>query len=183
MVALTAGKTYLERAFEEDLARLEGESGRERIRYAAADHSARWAHPEEKVRAELWAELLYRYEYPAELIAFEVTAPDRTPERRADLVIYQAAADGGKSPWFVFECKRADVTDAEFNQAVEQAVGNRNLLGATYCGAVAGHTRRFLRFDRFPPGERERNHLTDIPIRYGRPPEWRFLKNEPSREN
>ena len=182
MVTLTAGKTYLERAFEEDLARLEGESGRERIRYAAADHSARWAHPEEKVRAELWAELLYRYEYPAELIAFEVTAPDRTPERRADLVIYQAAADGEKAPWFVFECKRADVTDAEFNQAVEQAVGNRNLLGATYCGAVAGHTRRFLRFDGFPPGERERNHLTDIPVRYGRPPEWRFLKDEPSRE-
>ena len=182
MAALTAGKTYLERAFDDDLARLEGESGRERIRYAAADHSARWAHPEEKVRAELWAELLYRYEYPAELIAFEVTAPDRTPERRADLVIYQAAAGGEKAPWFVFECKRADVTDAEFNQAVEQAVGNRNLLGATYCGAVAGHTRRFLRFDGFPPGERERNHLTDIPVRYGRPPEWRFLKDEPSRE-
>ena len=181
MVALTAEKTYLERAFDEGHARLEGESGRERIRYVAADHAERWAHPEEKVRAELWAELLYRYDYPAELIGFEVTAPDRTPERRADLVIYKAA-DGEKSPWFVFECKRADVTDAEFNQAVEQAVGNRNLLGATYCGAVAGHTRRFLRFDGFSAGERERNHLTDIPIRYGRPPEWRFLKNQPRQE-
>ena len=28
-----------------------------------------------------------------------------------------------------------------------------------------------------PPGERDRNHLTDIPVRYGNPPEWRFYKN------
>ena len=82
-----------------------------------------------------------------------------------------------KSAHFVFECKKRDVSDAEFEQSIEQAVGNRNLLGASYCGAVAGLTRRLLRFDGFPPGERDRNHLTDIPVRYGRPPEWRFYKN------
>ena len=36
---------------------------------------------------------------------------------------------------------------------------------------------RLLRFDKFPAGERERNILPDIPIRYGKPPEWRFYKN------
>ena len=39
-----------------------------------------------------------------------------------------------------------------------------------------------LRFDNFPPGERDRNHLTDIPVRYGQPPEWRFYKNEPGKD-
>ena len=182
MAALTTEGTYLERALAEGLARLEGDGRNERIRYVAAAHWERWADPEEKVRAELWAELIYRYEYPVELIDFEVIAPDRTPKRQADLVINKAAAGPGKSPWFVFECKRADVTDAEFNQAIEQAVGNRNLLGATYCGAVAGHTRRFLHFDDCAADERDKNRLTDIPIRYGRPPEWRFLKNQPGRE-
>ena len=176
MVTVTPGVTYLERAIVDGYARLEGEGRDERIHYLYANRSERWADPEEKVRAELWAELIYRYEYPVELIDFEVIAPDRTPKRQADLVINKAAAGPGKSPWFVFECKRADVTDAEFNQAIEQAVGNRNLLGATYCGAVAGHTRRFLRFDQFPPGERERNIFTDIPVNYGNPPPWRFLK-------
>ena len=81
------------------------------------------------------------------------------------------------SPHFVIECKRGDLSDAAFNQSIEQAYGYRASLGASYCGAVAGLTRRLLRFDKFPPGERERNHLTDITIGYGSPPEWRFYKN------
>ena len=82
----------------------------------------------------------------------------------------------------VFECKRSDISDAAFDQSIEQACGNRASLGAKYCGAVAGLTRRLLRFDDFPPGERDRNHLTDIPVGYGQPPAWRFLKNTPGRE-
>ena len=61
-------------------------------------------------------------------MAFEVTVPDRTPSRQADLVIYED--DEQRSPYFVFECKRADLSDAAFDQSIEQAVGNRNLLGA-----------------------------------------------------
>ena len=74
------------------------------------------------------------------------------------------------------------MSDAAFDQAIEQACGYRASLGAKYCGAVAGLTRRLLRFDNFPPGERDRNHLTDIPTRYGRPPLWRFLKNTSGRD-
>ena len=48
---------------------------------------------------------------------------------------------------------------------------------------MAGLTRRLLRFDQqYKSGERDRNHLTDIPIRYGFPPSWRFLKEEPGRD-
>ena len=171
----TPHQTYLDRALDDRHAVIAGEGRSERIRYIAADHSERWSDPEEKVRAELWAELIYKYEYPPGRMGFEVTLPDRTPTRYADLVIYRD--DELKSPYFVFECKKGDVSDAEFDQSIEQAVGNRNLLGASYCGAVAGLTRRLLRFDKFPPGERKRNHLTDIPVRYDSPPQWRFYKN------
>ena len=172
-------QTFLARALADGHAVIAGEGRNERIHYLAADHSERWADPEEKVRAELWAELIYRYEYAPELIAFEVNVPRRTPNDFADLVIY--SDDEKKMPYFVIECKRADLSDAAFNQAIEQACGNQASLGALYCGAVAGLTRRLLRFDdrkKYPPGERERNHLTDIPVRYGNPPEWRFYKNE-----
>ena len=171
----TYRQTYLARALADGHAAIAGEGRNERIHYAAAGHSERWADPEEKVRAELWAELIYKYEYPAELIGFEINVPRRTPNDFADLVIFHD--DEKKMPYLVIECKRPDISDAGFAQAIEQACGNRASLGAHYCGAVAGLTRRLLRFDKYSPGERGRNHLTDIPVRYGNPPEWRFYKN------
>jgi type I restriction enzyme M protein len=173
-------KTYLEKAIEDGHAELTGEGKNERIRYKAANHSERWADPEEKVRAEFWAELIYKYEYPPERIRFEVKVERRVPDDRADIVIY--ADDELKDRYFVFECKRADISDAEFTQAIEQACGNRASLGAKFCGVVAGLTRRLLRFDKFPSGERDKNELADIPVRYGKPPLWRFYKNWEGKE-
>ncbi len=173
-------KNFLDQAFDRRYAEITGEGTSERIRYIAANRSEQWTDPEEKVRAELWAELICKYQYPPNRIGFEVSVPGRTPSNYADLVIYED--DEHKSPYFVFECKRADVSDAEFNQSIEQACGYRASLGAKYCGAIAGLTRRLLRFDKFPPGERDRNLLTDIPVNYGRPPKWRFLKDRPGRD-
>ena len=180
MSDLRDGRDFLERAFDEGHARRIGEVGSERIEYHAAGLSVQWAGPEEKIRAALWAELIYKYGYRPERIRFEVKVPRRTPNDFADLVIY--ADDELKEPYFVIECKRSDLSDAAFAQSIEQACGNRASLGAKYCGVVAGLTRRLLRFDKFPPGERDRNHLTDIPVCYGRPPQWRFLKNVPGKD-
>ena len=168
-------RTYLENALDDGHAEFLGEGRGERIHYIAADQSERWADPEEKIRAELWAELVYKYDYRPEHIGVEVTIPGRTPNNYADVVVYED--DEHKQPYFVIECKRPDLSDAAFDQAIEQACGYRASLGATFCGVVAGRTRRLLRFDHFPPGERDKNHITDIPIRYGRPPVWRFYKN------
>ena len=173
-------KNFLDQAFDHRYAEISSDGTSERIHYIAAKRFEQWTHPEEKVRAELWAELVIKYQYPQDRIKFEVSVPGRTPNNYADLVIYED--DELKSPYIVFECKRADVSDAEFNQSIEQACGYRASLGAKYCGAIAGLTRRLLRFDKFPPGERDRNLLTDIPVNYGRPPKWRFLKNRPGRD-
>ena len=56
-------QTYLARALADGHAEITGEGRNERIHYIAAGRSERWADPEEKVRAELWAELIYKYEY------------------------------------------------------------------------------------------------------------------------
>ena len=79
--------TYLEHAFADGHAELRGEGKNERIQYVATDHSERWSDPEEKVRAELWAELIYKYEYQPLRIQFEVKVPSRTPNFQADLVV------------------------------------------------------------------------------------------------
>ena len=172
-------KPYLEQAIADGHAEIKGEGKKERIYYLAADHSERWSDPEEKIRAEFWAELIYKYDYDPKLIKFEVKVPRRTPNDLADLVIYKD--EEYKDPYFVFEIKRSDISDAEFAQSIEQACGNRASLGAPFGGSIAGLTRRLLRFDdkqKYPPMERDRNHLTDIPKRFGKLPEWRFYKNK-----
>jgi type I restriction enzyme M protein len=166
---------FLKHAINDGLVKFSGEGKNERIHYVDADHTERWADPEEKVRAEFWAELIYKYEYSTKRIRFEIKVPRRTPNDLADLVIYGDKDDELKAPYFVFECKRADVSDAEFAQSIEQACGNRANLDAKFCGAIAGLTRRFLRFDKFPPGERDKNHV-ELPVRYGKPPLWRYYK-------
>lgn len=169
-----ASDSFLKRAIADANIEFTGEGKNERIHYTHADHSERWSDPEEKVRAEFYAELLYRYEYPPERIAFEVTVPRRTPADKADIVVYED--DEGKKPFLIIECKKEGISDAEFLQSIEQACGNRASLAAPYCGAVAGGTRRFLDFRKAKPQERAANIIADLPTRYGKPPEWRFHK-------
>ncbi|MBA3944302.1 MAG: type I restriction enzyme HsdR N-terminal domain-containing protein [Herpetosiphonaceae bacterium] len=114
--------THLQHALKDGHAELIGEGKQQKIKYIAANHIEKYADPEERVRAEFWAELIYQYQYAADRIGIELTVPDRTPKDRADIVIFEDAAQ--KRPFAVIECKRDGITDAEFNQAVEQACGN-----------------------------------------------------------
>ena len=100
---------YLKQAIADGLVSFTGEGKTERIKYLAAAHSERWADPEEKVRAEFWAELIYKYEYRPERIRFEVKVPRRTPNDLADLVIYGDKDEELKEPYFVCEIGRAHV--------------------------------------------------------------------------
>ena len=169
--------TYLEKALKNGDAFLSGEGKTEKITYAAINHAERYADPEEKVRAEYWAELIYRYGYEPKRLGVEVTVPDRNPKDIADLVIFHDCDH--KRPYAVIECKRDDITDSEFDQAVEQACGNGTWakLRAKFVGVVAGQTRRFLDFSpRYGVLEREANIIADLPHQYGKPEEFRFRK-------
>ena len=81
---------YLPRAFDDGLAALITDGKTENIYYYTAAggtpiYKTKWANPEEKVRAELWAELIYKYEYPAENLRIEFAVSDRVASKRADL--------------------------------------------------------------------------------------------------
>ena len=170
--------TFLERAIKDGYAYISGAENKQKITYVTSDnHSENYSDPEEKVRAEFWAELIYKYEYPADRIKVEVVVPDRLPTDRADIVIFRD--DECKRPYTVVECKKDGVTDAEFTQAIEQGVGNATWvkLRADYVVIVAGVTRRVLDVsDNFGAFEREQNILADLPKAYGKPQEFRFYK-------
>jgi type I restriction enzyme M protein len=169
--------TFVERAFQDKHLRLEKSGKAERIVYAATGHFERWSDPEEKVRAEFYAELIYRYAYPPERIGVEITVPDRSPSDFADLVVFRD--DDRKRPFAVIECKPESISDAEFTQAVEQAWGNGNAakFRAAYVGVVAGNTRRFFDCsEKFGALERDKNIIADLPADYGKPPQWKYRK-------
>lgn len=168
---------YLEQALTKGYATISGEGSKQRITYVAINHSERYSDPEERVRAEYWAELIFRYGYEPARIGVEIIVPDRTPKDAADVVVF--LDDAHSHPFAVIECKSDGVTDAEFAQAVEQACGNGTWakFRAQYVGVVAGQTRRFLDFsEKYGVLEREANIVADLPRQYGKPEEWRFFK-------
>lgn len=170
--------TFLERALKDGHAKLTGEGKNEKITYLAVNHTERYNDPEEKVRAEFWAELIYRYGYEADCIGIEIIVPDRTPSDRADLVIFKD--NTRKQPYAVIECKRDGISDAEFNQAVEQSCGNGTWqkFRASYVMVVAGTTRRAFDFTgKYGALEREQNIIADIPMQYGKPEVFKYTKN------
>ena len=171
---------YLDQALKDGYAHITGAGEKQKITYVSSDnHTERYDNPEEKVRAEVWAELIYHYEYPANRIKIEVTVPDRLPTDRADIVVFRD--DACKCPYTVVECKKDGVTDAEFSQAIEQGVGNATWvkLRAEYVLIVAGATRRVLDVsDKYGAMERDLNILADLPKAYGKPQEFRFHKGD-----
>jgi type I restriction enzyme M protein len=142
--------------------------------HASRDYSDSLKDPEEIVRASYFAELVLDYHYPKERINFEVVVPRRTPEDKADIVVYEDAEL--KKPYLIVECKKDGISDAEFKQAIEQAFGNANSLRALFATVVAGTTKTAFDIAGFKPSEREQNVIADIPIRYGKAPKYRFTK-------
>ena len=70
--------TNLERAIKDGYDYITGTDNKQKITYVSSDnHTENYNDPEEKVRAEFWAELIYKYEYPANRIKVEVVIPDR----------------------------------------------------------------------------------------------------------
>ena len=170
--------TPLQRAQKDGYINITGVDGKKKIEYITSEkHVENYEDPEEKVRAEFFAELIYKYEYPANRIKVEVVVPDRLPTDRADIVVF--SDNDCKRPYAIVECKKEGVTDAEFNQAIEQGVGNATWvkLRAEYVVIIAGGTRRVLDVsDKYGAFEREQNIIADLPQAYGKPQEFRFYK-------
>ena len=156
---------------------LEVNDDRTRITYKVSDvKSYRLTDPEELVRASYFVDLVLKYNYPISQIAFEVTVPRRTPNDWADIVIYEDEAM--KKPYLVVECKKDGVTEAEFDQAIEQAFGNANSLKSKLAIVIAGNRKRAFDVANYPSMERVKNIIADIPERFGKIPVYKYIKGE-----
>ena len=148
-----------------------------KIEYLPSGHKENLNDPEEKVRAEYYFDLLEKYHYPAKRVEIETEMPARVPRFFADIVIYED--DAKKKPYIVVECKKDGISDAEFEQATKQAIGNARVLHAPFAICVAGNTRRAMETAEWNDKEPEKATITDIPISYGKIEEYRFKKGDP----
>ncbi|MCY4569541.1 MAG: type I restriction enzyme HsdR N-terminal domain-containing protein [Candidatus Poribacteria bacterium] len=86
------------------------------IHYIVPDKKYRFTDPEEKVRARFYVELIEHFQYSQNRIDLEVRVPRRTPSDLADIVVFQD--DEKKNPFIVIECKKDEISEAEFTQAI-----------------------------------------------------------------
>ena len=118
--------------------------------------------PEEKVRLMYYFDLIEKYNYPVSKIEFEVGMPDQTQDRYADIVVF--TNDEKRKSYIVVECKKDGITDAEFEQAVKQAIANARLLKAPFAVCVAGNDRCAIKIDK----SNNEIRVFDIPVCYGK---------------
>lgn len=148
----------------------------DKVRYVLVGKTYKISDPEEKVRAPYYIELITKYKYPPSRIDLEVVVPRRKPEDKADIVVYED--EEKRKPFIVVECKKDGISQSEIEQAIEQAFGNANSLGAKYTILVAGNIRVAYDVAKFPPMERKRNIIADIPIRYGKIVKFKYRKGD-----
>jgi type I restriction enzyme M protein len=148
-----------------------------KVEYLAIKKSYHITDPEEQVRVSFYYELIKKYQYPKERIDLEVIVPRREPADKADIVVYED--DERKKPYLVVECKKDGISQAEIKQAIEQAFGNANSLRSKYTILVAGNVRIAFDVANFPPEEREKNIIADIPVRYGKVIKFKYKKGDP----
>ena len=98
------------------------------IVYINENKRRNYSNPEEKVQAETFLALILTYNYPPQRIRQFVKVTMGAETKEADIVVYND--DACTKPHIVVECKKEDVSEAEFEQAGNQAF--------SYAQAVAG---------------------------------------------
>jgi type I restriction enzyme M protein len=133
------------------------------IRYLFQNKPRSYTNPEEKVQAETFLKLVLEYGYPVEHIELYKSVTMGADKREADIVVYEDAA--WEKPKIVVECKKQEVSQQEFNQAINQAFSYANALAGTvkYIWVTSELLDEIFLFDK----EKDiREGLQDIP-KYG----------------
>lgn len=129
--------------------------------------------PEIQVQVEIYLKLVLVYGYDARRIRQFVPVTMGSSKKEADIIVYED--DFCFNPTIIVECKKQDVSEAEFLQAIEQAASYAYALSGTvkYIWTTSGIKDSYLQIDK----ERQtRVQVPNIPL-YGKPiPKFTYVK-------
>ena len=144
-----------------------------RITYIHINKSRNYLDPEEQVEAESFLKLILVYNYPVQRIKLFEKVTMGSSKKEADIIVYED--DLCFNPSIIVECKKQEVSEAEFLQAIEQAASYAYALSGTvkYIWTTSGIKDSYLQIDK----ERKvRIQIPNIPL-YGKPvPKYSFVK-------
>lgn len=136
---------------------------RSRITYVYQKKERNYNNPEEKVQAEAFLKLIIDYHYPERHIRQFVPVTMGSDIKEADIVVYDD--EMCLTPHIVVECKKQDISEAEFLQAVNQAYSYAYSLpcDVKYVWVTSGIRNEYYQVDK---NQNTRNQIPDIP-QYG----------------
>lgn len=131
-----------------------------RITYVYQKKERNYNNPEEKVQAETFLRLILDYNYPVNRIKQFVPVPMGSETKEADIVVYKD--DICLIPYILVECKKQEVSEAEFQQAIDQAYSYAFAMAGElkYVWVTSGIKSDFFEVDQT---SNTRNQLPDIP--------------------
>lgn len=131
-----------------------------RIVYVHQKKERNYNSPEEKVQTETFLRLILDYNYPVRRIKQFVPVTMGREIKEADIIVY--ADDACMSPYILIECKRQEVSEAEYQQAIEQAYSYAFALpcDVKYVWVTSGIKSDYFEVDK---NQNSRNQLSDIP--------------------
>lgn len=131
-----------------------------RITYTHQNKERNYNNPEEKVQAETFLQLAIDYKYPVNRIKQFVPVTMGRDVKEADIIVYDD--DACTKPHILVECKRQEVSEAEYQQAIEQAYSYAYALPCEikYVWVTSGIKSDYFEVDK---NQNTRNQLSDIP--------------------
>lgn len=150
-------KDYIQLGIEKGL--ISFNEDKSRITYLFQNKERNYNNPEEKVQAETFLKLILDYNYPVSRIRQFVPVTMGREVKEADIVVY--ADEMCLSPHILVECKRQEVSEAEYQQAIEQAYSYAFALPSDvkYVWVTSGIKSDYFEVDK---SQNTRNQLPDI---------------------
>lgn len=154
-------KDYIQIGIEKGL--ISYTEDKSRIKYCYQGKERNYNNPEEKVQALTFLQLILDYNYPVYLIRLFVPVTMGSEVKEADIVVY--GDELCLRPLILVECKKQEVSEAEFQQAINQAYSYAFALPGEvkYVWVTSGIKNEYFEVDKT---QNTRNQLPDIP-QYG----------------
>ena len=129
------------------------------ITYTYQNKKRNYNNPEEKVQAETFLTLVLIYGYPESRIKQFISVQMGSETKEADIAVY--ADDDCHETHILVECKKEDLTDQQFNIAVDQAYSYAVAEGAQYVWTTSRIKNQYYEVPDKKP--KSRIEIPDIP--------------------
>ena len=129
------------------------------ITYIYQNKKRNYNNPEEKVQAETFLTLVLIYGYSEKRIKQFVSVQMGSETKEADLIVYND--DKHEETYILVECKKEDLTDQQFNIAVDQAYSYAVAEGAKYVWTTSRIKNQYYEVPDKKP--KSRIEIPDIP--------------------